>query len=44
MKAQLPVLLKSGKRPGILEIITQGDKSANVLKNYFRFIENECSV
>lgn len=43
MKAQLPVLLKGDKRPGILEIITQGDKSAAILKNYFRFIENECS-
>ncbi len=44
MKAQLPVLLKGTKHAGILEIVTQGEKSANVLKNYFRFIENECKA
>ncbi len=36
LKAQLPVLYKMNKRPGILEIITSSELSTEVLKNFFK--------
>ncbi len=35
LKAQLPILYKLNKRPGILEIVTPEKKSAEILRSYF---------
>ena len=41
LKAQLPVFYKMNKRPGLLEIVTPGKESGEILINYFRFLVNE---